>query len=54
MLELTEIEHRPGREGLAAMTQDLADQFVTGIRRYPQDWHMMQPFFDLPARGPAR
>ncbi|OYO05432.1 phosphatidylinositol mannoside acyltransferase [Enemella evansiae] len=54
VLELTEIEHRPGREGLAAMTQDLADQFVTGIRAYPQDWHMMQPFFDLPARGPAR
>lgn len=52
VLELSEaIPHRPGRDGLVAMTQDLADHFVAGIRRHPQDWHMMQPFFDLPARG---
>jgi phosphatidylinositol dimannoside acyltransferase len=37
---------RPGRSGLVAMTQDIADWFTTGIRRTPTDWHMMQPVFD--------
>jgi KDO2-lipid IV(A) lauroyltransferase len=39
------------REG----TQLLADVFATGIRGYPQDWHMLQPLWlaDLPP-GRAR
>jgi KDO2-lipid IV(A) lauroyltransferase len=42
---------RPGREGLVDMTQQLADAFSMGIRRSPQDWHMLQRVFtaDLPA-----
>ncbi len=36
---------RPGRSGLAAMTQDVADWFSAGIRRSPTDWHMLQPVF---------
>jgi KDO2-lipid IV(A) lauroyltransferase len=39
------IEERPGRTGLAAMTQDVADFFAAEIARHPEDWHMMQPFF---------
>ncbi|MDO5499398.1 MAG: phosphatidylinositol mannoside acyltransferase [Propionibacteriaceae bacterium] len=38
---------RPGREGLVAMTQDLADFFTVQVRAAPADWHMLQPFFDL-------
>jgi phosphatidylinositol dimannoside acyltransferase len=41
---------RPGRDGLAAMMQDVADFFADTIVRQPEDWHMMQPFFvDLEA-----
>jgi phosphatidylinositol dimannoside acyltransferase len=36
---------RPGRDGLVAMMQDVADFFADTIVRQPQDWHMMQPFF---------
>jgi phosphatidylinositol dimannoside acyltransferase len=39
------IPPRRGRAGLAAMTQDVADWFGTGIRRSPADWHMLQPVF---------
>jgi phosphatidylinositol dimannoside acyltransferase len=39
------IEHRPGRDGLVAMVQDLADYFARHIAERPQDWHLMQPFF---------
>jgi KDO2-lipid IV(A) lauroyltransferase len=39
------IAPRPGREGLVAMTQQMADWFSAGIRAAPQDWHMMQPVF---------
>jgi lauroyl/myristoyl acyltransferase len=46
------IEPRPGREGLAAMMQDVADFFTVTIARQPEDWHMMQPFF--PDRQPAK
>jgi KDO2-lipid IV(A) lauroyltransferase len=33
------------------MTQQVADWFSDGIRRNPQDWHMLQRVFtaDLPA-----
>jgi phosphatidylinositol dimannoside acyltransferase len=47
------IAHRPGREGLVAMTQDVADFFVATIARQPEDWHMMQPFFPADAAVPA-
>jgi len=45
------IRARPGRDGLAAMMQDVADFFAETIARQPEDWHMMQPFF--PDRKPA-
>lgn len=41
------IAHRPGRDGLIAMTQDVADFFISEIHRAPADWHLFQPFFDL-------
>jgi KDO2-lipid IV(A) lauroyltransferase len=41
------IPHRPGRDGLVAMVQDIADYFAERIRTAPQDWHLMQPFFNL-------
>jgi lauroyl/myristoyl acyltransferase len=42
------VPHRPGRAGLVAMTQEVADFFAAGIARAPQDWHLLQPFFDVP------
>jgi KDO2-lipid IV(A) lauroyltransferase len=39
------IAPRPGRTGLAWMTQRLADFFAGEVAHRPQDWHMMQPFF---------
>lgn len=36
---------RPGRAGLVAMTQDVADWFSRGISADPVDWHMLQPIF---------
>ena len=39
---------RPGRDGLVAMTQDVADFFAVQIAAAPEDWHMLQPFFDAP------
>jgi KDO2-lipid IV(A) lauroyltransferase len=41
----TAVEHRAGRDGLIAMTQDVADFFATQIAAKPEDWHLMQPFF---------
>lgn len=35
----------PGRDGVASMTQQVANVFSAGIRRSPQDWHMLQPVF---------
>jgi phosphatidylinositol dimannoside acyltransferase len=46
------VPHRPGRDGLVAMVQDVADFFVRTIAIQPEDWHMMQPFF--PVADPAR
>lgn len=43
------VRPRPGRDGLVAMTQDVADFFATQIAAAPQDWHMLQPFFDASA-----
>jgi len=42
------VEERPGRDGLRAMTQDVATFFADQIARQPEDWHMMQPFFRRP------
>ncbi len=45
-----------GGDGVRAMTQTIADVFSTGIRRTPQDWHMLQRVFvaDLdPHRTPS-
>jgi KDO2-lipid IV(A) lauroyltransferase len=39
------IGDRPGRDGLVAMTQHVADFFAERIAEQPQDWHLMQPFF---------
>ena len=40
------IEHRPGRDGLVTMVQQQADYFAEKVAEHPQDWHMMQPFFE--------
>jgi lauroyl/myristoyl acyltransferase len=40
-----EIAPLPGRDGLVAMTQAVADFFADTIATHPEDWHMMQPFF---------
>jgi phosphatidylinositol dimannoside acyltransferase len=42
------VPHRPGRDGLVAMVQDVADFFVQTIAAQPEDWHMLQPFFPVP------
>ena len=47
------IPHRPGRDGLVAMTQQVADFFVATIAEQPEDWHMLQPFFAADAAVPA-
>jgi KDO2-lipid IV(A) lauroyltransferase len=47
-------EHGSRREQTAAMMQEVAAAFETGIRAHPQDWHMLQPVFsaDVHAAGP--
>jgi KDO2-lipid IV(A) lauroyltransferase len=35
-----------GPDDVSAGTQRIADAFTQGIRRDPQDWHMMQRVFD--------
>jgi phosphatidylinositol dimannoside acyltransferase len=47
------IPHRPGRDGLAAMIQQVADFFVATLARQPEDWHMLQPFFPADAAVPT-
>jgi lauroyl/myristoyl acyltransferase len=46
------VPHQEGDEGLAAMTQGIADAFSGALREHAQDWHMMQKVFadDLAAR----
>lgn len=39
------VPSRPGRDGLVAMTQEVADFFAATIAQAPADWHMLQPFF---------
>jgi len=43
-----EVRHERGPEGLRTMTQQVADHFAATIRRRPQDWPMLQPFFGPP------
>lgn len=47
------IAHRPGPEGLRAMTADLADAFTTAIAADPADWHMLQNVFVRDIGGPS-
>ena len=42
------IAPEPGRTGLQAMTQLVADFFADTLADQPEDWHMMQPFFADP------
>lgn len=42
------VDHAAGRDGLVAMTQQVADFFAAHIVGHPQDWHMMQPYFGPP------
>ena len=44
---------QPGDDGLVAMVQACADFFTAMLREHPEDWHLLQPFFDLPVRTPA-
>lgn len=45
------VANQPGRAGLVAMTQQVADFFAAGIAEQPADWHMMQPFFTVDRRA---
>lgn len=42
------VEPATGRDGLVAMTQQVADFFAGHIVEHPVDWHMMQPYFGTP------
>ncbi len=44
---------QPGDDGLVAMVQACADFFAATLADHAEDWHLLQPFFDLPARTPA-
>lgn len=44
---------QPGDDGLVAMVQACADFFAAVLCDHAEDWHLLQPFFDLPARAPA-
>jgi lauroyl/myristoyl acyltransferase len=45
------VEQRPGRDGLIWMIQQVADFFADRIAERPQDWHLMQPFFNRSDRA---
>ena len=44
---------QPGDDGLVAMVQACADFFTAMLCDHAEDWHLMQPFFDLPVRTAA-
>ncbi len=44
---------QPGDDGLVAMVQACADFFTAVLCDHAEDWHLLQPFFDLPARTPS-
>ena len=39
---------QPGDDGLVAMVQACADFFTAVLCDHAEDWHLLQPFFDLP------
>ena len=39
------VPHEAGEEGLASMTQAVADAFTAALLEHPADWHMMQKVF---------
>lgn len=45
----------PGKEGVGAATQALADVFAGDIAAHPADWHVLQPLWpaDLPSADPV-
>jgi lauroyl/myristoyl acyltransferase len=49
-----EVSHGRGPEGLQSMTQQVADHFAATVRRQPQDWPMLQPFFGPLGTGQQR
>jgi lauroyl/myristoyl acyltransferase len=44
-LDTIEVPDLPREQAIAAMTQAWVDAMVVQIRRYPQDWHMLQKVF---------
>jgi KDO2-lipid IV(A) lauroyltransferase len=50
------VPHQDGDDGLARMTQAVADAFTAALREHPQDWHMMQRVFTAgpPGLGASR
>ena len=44
---------QPGDDGLVAMVQACADFFTAVLSDHAEDWHLLQPFFDVPARRTA-
>jgi len=40
-----EVAHADGHVGLQLMMQGVADAFTSGLRDFPEDWHMMQKVF---------
>jgi lauroyl/myristoyl acyltransferase len=42
----------PGKAGVAAATQAMADRFATDIAAHPQDWHMLQPLWNADRTDP--
>ncbi len=47
------IPPQAGDDGLVAMVQACADFFTAVLCDRAEDWHLLQPFFDLPARTPV-
>jgi KDO2-lipid IV(A) lauroyltransferase len=41
-----EVPVGPGPDGLVAATRQLADVFAERIADRPEDWHLLQPFFE--------
>src|SRR5205814_1642929 len=41
-LPVPPLDAGPLTERIRLMTQDMADIFADGIRRHPEDWHMLQ------------
>ena len=47
------VPSQDGDAGLVAMVQACADFFAAELRDHAEDWHLLQPFFDLPVRAAA-